>query len=382
MIRLWEKHGRAIHVAKRLLSCTAGAIRNGGSHDIINMILCDFLITLDNRSSVQLALKEFDFPHHHKVETVKIYIKDSKVVIEADPLFTKADQLEILLHRLVAVLFILGLALDRCQKSDLSIMCELGDKGELPAVAFSSHCKDSLLTPDPVYVCSAGYADFRSLVKSRVMAWKDRQPRVIWRGSTTGIQDWRRDAPNEFAWLQRLEMSHILANGPYADICDVGLSGIVQVADQSRVRQIEDSGLLRSRVAKIDYQNFRFAIDVDGNSNAWSGLFECFLAACCVIKIGSPRGFRQWYYSQLAPWRTHIPVSPDMSDLNEIVGWCLEHQAECEQITQAGHALSEALTYDKEIDKAATEFVTIMRDDAGRRSMFASVAAEPSKYCA
>lgn len=59
----------------------------------------------------------------------------------------------------------------------------------------------------------------------------------------------------------------------------------------------------------------RFALDVDGNTNAWANLFQRLLLGCCVIKVASPFGYRQWYYDDLVPWVHYVPVRADMADL-------------------------------------------------------------------
>jgi hypothetical protein len=97
----------------------------------------------------------------------------------------------------------------------------------------------------------------------------------------------------------------------------------------------------------------RFAIDVDGNTNAWSNLFQRLLLGCCVIKIGSEGNFRQWYYGDLVPWRHFVPVKPDMSDLAGKIAWCRDHPIECEAIAASGQALAMEMGLEREMAKAA-----------------------------
>jgi hypothetical protein len=96
----------------------------------------------------------------------------------------------------------------------------------------------------------------------------------------------------------------------------------------------------------------RYAIDVDGNTNAWSNLFTRLLLGCCVLKVGSPRGFRQWYYGDLRPFEHFVPVAADLSDLKEKVDWCRSHEPECREIAAAGERLARARTFEVEMDRA------------------------------
>ena len=41
---------------------------------------------------------------------------------------------------------------------------------------------------------------------------------------------------------------------------------------------------------------------------------------------------RMWYFPLLKPYHDHIPVKADLSDLEEKIQWCREHDAECKQI--------------------------------------------------
>jgi hypothetical protein len=116
--------------------------------------------------------------------------------------------------------------------------------------------------------------------------------------------------------------------------------------DQARLAR---AGLLGDRARLPLWTKLRFAIDVDGNTNAWSNLFNRLLLGCCVIKVQSEQGFRQWYYDDLVPWRHYVPVRPDMADLVEKVEWCRGHPDRCEAIAAEGQALAMSMTFEREV---------------------------------
>ena len=93
----------------------------------------------------------------------------------------------------------------------------------------------------------------------------------------------------------------------------------------------------------------RFALDVDGNTNAWANLFQRLLLGCCVIKVASAGGFRQWYYDDLVAWRHYVPVKADMTDLREKIEWCRENLDQCEAIAAEGQKLALAMTFEREV---------------------------------
>ena len=93
-------------------------------------------------------------------------------------------------------------------------------------------------------------------------------------------------------------------------------------------------------------------MDIDGNSNAWSALFQKLLSGSVVLKVDSSSNFRQWYYDELIPWKNFVPIKSDMSDLIEKVHWLLDHDDEARQIGENGAKLAYQLTYERELDMA------------------------------
>jgi hypothetical protein len=215
-------------------------------------------------------------------------------------------------------------------------------------VGFCSNDPQAVLVPDSDFFNSRGYAATRKLASS-ALPWRERSDAIIWRGTTHGfgdIADEEMSAGNRNL-VPRTRMCLILKDVPRAD---GGFTRVRQSRsprrDEARLRR---AGLLVARVPLSEWAGLRFAIDVDGNTNAWSNLFQRLLLGCCVIKIGSEQGFRQWYYGDLIPWRHYVPVKPDMSDLVETIDWCRSHLDECEAIAAEGQALAMSMTLEREI---------------------------------
>lgn len=130
---------------------------------------------------------------------------------------------------------------------------------------------------------------------------------------------------------------------------DAKLSSVVQSNSALDECLLREAAILGDPIPAEKWLNFRFAIDVDGNTNAWSNFFQRFLLGCCVLKVASPRNFQQWYYKDLKPWVHFVPVKADLSDLKEMVGWCLANSAECERIAGTGAALVWKMTLETEM---------------------------------
>jgi len=96
-------------------------------------------------------------------------------------------------------------------------------------------------------------------------------------------------------------------------------------------------------IPMIDHAKYRYLIDIDGVSNAWS-FFEKLLLGSCILKISSP--FEQWFYNRIREWEHFVPVRRDLSDLIEKIAWCREHEAEARAIAQSGQRFALGMTYD------------------------------------
>jgi hypothetical protein len=223
-----------------------------------------------------------------------------------------------------------------------------GEESGAGIVSFCSTDRQAILIPDSDFFESRGYLPFRRLAGAAPRPWQDRDETVLWRGSTTGIGvvatgDLDRADPH---LIQRVRMCLILRG---VDGADAKISAIAQSPDPERDRdRLARAGVFGERIAAEQWIGRRFALDIDGNSNAWGNLFQRLVLGCCVIKVASPVGYRQWYYDDLEPWRHYVPVRADMADLVETIAWCRAHPAECEAIAAEGSALATRMTFERE----------------------------------
>jgi len=226
-----------------------------------------------------------------------------------------------------------------------------GDRNASDQIAFSSNSSASLLIPDPDYFNNKGYQHFRDAIPSQ-RPWHEREDMIVWRGSTTGTGRVPDDPGDYLAAdvLPRLRLCAVFK--PVAN-ADVKIYQCPQKRDPARLeRELRQAGLFGEFQQPHDWLHRKFAIDIDGNSNAWSNLFTRLLMGCCVIKVSSPKKFRQWYYDRLEPWKNFVPVRSDLVDLIEKIEWCRAHEEECARIASAGQELARAMTVDAEMQDA------------------------------
>jgi Glycosyl transferase family 90 len=241
--------------------------------------------------------------------------------------------------------------------SPTEFIISLGDDADAD-VGFSG-TGNSLLIPDSDFMGTLGHSSFKHHVLSAWMNWTDRRRRVFWRGSTTGIP---RDASTydpEREWfrvLPRTEVCYRLRTGFYRDFCDVAISAVVQIDNKQLADRImlELGGGVVDRIRQLEY---RYLLDIDGNTNAWSGLFQALTMGACVIKIASPNNFSQWYYDRLIPWKNYVPVKSDLSDLEKKVEWAIDHPDDAQKIGFCGRELALSMTFEKEVSDATHAIV-------------------------
>jgi hypothetical protein len=243
-----------------------------------------------------------------------------------------------------------------------SVVINQQDIGQTPGLAWCDNRPDYFLVPDCLFVPSQGYAWARQVYRGSVVAWSDRAPVAFWRGSTTGIPA----APGDWRSLERIRLCELARRHEQTGLFDVGLSSIIQFGDPAVVQQIQDSGLMRGPVPWENWNRYRYLIDIDGNSSPWSNLFQRLLTGSPVLKVESARGLQQWFYDELEPWRNYVPIAPDMSDLTDKVRWLVRNDTAAQRIGQAGLALAERLTYEREIARSAAVIGAAFRYFNGR----------------
>jgi hypothetical protein len=218
-------------------------------------------------------------------------------------------------------------------------------------VGYCSANDTAILVPDRDFCVSHGYALVRESTANGG-EWATRDQTLLWRGSTTGKGLISRDgmSPDDFELLHRTRMCLLLRNHPGTD---VRLNRVVQSAHpELDERRLRTANIFGAHIPSSDWSRRKYALDIDGNSNAWSNLFTRLLMGCCVIKVASPRNYRQWYYDELTPWEHYVPVASDMSDISEKIDWCRSHDAECRQIALRGQDFAWRRTFETEIAQA------------------------------
>ena len=238
----------------------------------------------------------------------------------------------------------------------------LGDCGTGAGLSFCDFRPDARLVPDPQFLGSDGYRRQKIAFAENPSVWDEREPRALWRGQTSGWHDAEGRQVRSWRDLPRVRLCH--AGAMARDMLDVGLTGVVQVADPEARREIEAEGLMAGHIDWRRFAGWRYQIDIDGNSNAWEGLFVKLCTGSPVLKVGSGFGFRQWYYDRLVPWLNVVPVAADGSDLLDKIAWLRAHDTAAREIGRAARSLVEGMTLEREIVLARPTIAAALQEGA------------------
>jgi hypothetical protein len=264
-------------------------------------------------------------------------------------------RLEFVTYRLLNLLAMLA----GCRDAPAgSVALNTDDYGLEPGLAFSDARPDRWLIPDPIFLSEDAYQATAQHYLRHDVPWSERRRIAFWRGATTGGEidcaGWEE--------LDRVRLCRIAEAHP--SLFDAGLWGLVQLSDAD-LAAVETSGLVRNFVPETRFHEYRYQIDIDGNTNSWPGLFQKLLTGSPVMKVTSRHGHRQWYYDRLVPWENFVPVRSDMSDLVEKTNWLIAHDTEAQRIGAAGRALALSMTVPAELHRArATVYAALKAGSA------------------
>ena len=244
-----------------------------------------------------------------------------------------------------------------------TILINRHDIGLTPGLAYCDNRPEFYLIPDFVYVSTRGYAYARQVFRDGKIPWAQRSAMAFWRGSTTGIPGKHGD----WSSLPRAKLCQLAQRHASSGLFDVGFNSIVYFGDETAT-EIRKLGLIRDAVPWQEWNRYKFQIDIDGNTNAWSGLFQRLLTGSPVLKVESSQGLVQWYYDQLRPWDNYVPVSPDLSDLVHKIRWLQRNDSIAEQIGRRGFELTERLSYERELNRSVPVIAAAFRHFNGKPS--------------
>jgi hypothetical protein len=114
-----------------------------------------------------------------------------------------------------------------------------------------------------------------------------------------------------------------------------------------------------------EQSKYKYLVYVDGHCAACRYGFMMRLGSV-ILKV-EPRQVadRMWYFPLLKQYHDHVPVKPDLSDLEEKIKWCREHDDECRVIGENAKKF-----YDKYVGREAVlDYVEMCCKNVAKRAI-------------
>ena len=184
------------------------------------------------------------------------------------------------------------------------------------------------------------------------IAWNEKKPIAIFRGGPTGCGL----TPKTNMRLKLAQMR--------SSLLDVGIvenkSGTLKFDPEDGLGYLETSIKKVSKIDMIGGQDeYKYIVHVDGNVLGYR-LLKSMLTGSLILRVQSP--FVHWLDDKLEAGKHFVAVSPDLSDLEEKVEWCLKNDSKCQKIAESGKRFAEKYL-DLKIQKKflETEFKNLLK---------------------
>jgi hypothetical protein len=230
-----------------------------------------------------------------------------------------------------------------------------GDVTSTATFAPSARPDRHVLIVDPHFYKHRGY-DWATDLFDESPQWSERSDEIVWRGARTGLgrHSLYLDDADDPTVLPRYRLVMKLKDVPGCNVRLAPSKYTGHWADDER-----RLGFLGDRVDQTSWSTRKFAIDIDGATNAWSNFMVRLKLGCCVLKIESPHGFKQWFYDRIRPFEHYVPVKPDMSDLLQKIEWVRSNDSQAREIAKNGQAVARLIDF----ESGRREAVDIIRNN-------------------
>jgi len=218
--------------------------------------------------------------------------------------------------------------------------------GDHPSIAdfrYSGTSEKQVLLPDTHFFRDRGYANTDAFAANNPIDWNARSDDIIWRGGANGLGHWTVDEATVTlpGVMQRLHMAHKCTS------LDIDFRFVTKPGRHD-YHPLKRAGFIGDYVPSHDWGAKKYAIDIDGYTNAWSNFMQRLKLGCCVLKVDSPFKYRQWYYDRIQPWEHFVPIKSDLSDLQQQVDWVRTNPEKAREIASNGQSFARALTLESE----------------------------------
>lgn len=99
-------------------------------------------------------------------------------------------------------------------------------------------------------------------------------------------------------------------------------------------KDMEANGIyLKKKIPMNEQVCYKYLINIDGHTapNRTSWILN---SGCLMLLVESQYNDHTWIDNNLKPWKHYVPINSDLSNLEEIINWCKDHDDECKKIVR------------------------------------------------
>ncbi len=194
----------------------------------------------------------------------------------------------------------------------------------LPAVIrfVGSTSNPSFLWPTAPFLKSTAYCNIddnvdkiqiwlslcREFSTSTNVPWKNKKNLLFWRGSPTGM-------PLYEGYMQFLARPAFMEKFQKMQGYDIAF--LEHAVPPYATPHLMNDYRWAPGVSRRLFSEYKMLITFDGHTSSW-GLIEKLAVQSLLVIHESITGYREFYYKLLEPWVHYVPLSKDMSELDEI----------------------------------------------------------------
>lgn len=172
------------------------------------------------------------------------------------------------------------------------------------------------------------YGEIHNIVKGKEVPWKNKLPKLFWRGKTNGGK-------------KRVQLISRWV-GYDQNVVDIAFN---EIGGKESIKGFHRRHLQkqfeRQGESVLGMSSYKYLLSLEGNDVA-SGL-KWMLYSNSVVFMPPPK-FATWAMEDLLmPFVHYIPVASDLSNLLEMIEWAKQHDEMCQQISERATEFIERL---------------------------------------
>jgi len=175
------------------------------------------------------------------------------------------------------------------------------------------------------------FIDYKTVYQTK---WNEKNPRAIFRGGSSGCgATGQTNARIALSILSKNAKNKITE---MIDSCIVGnvmktikydpVYGLTKINKNDIEKALCDD---QKGTPMTIQSTYKYIIHIDGNVNAYR-LLNTMLTGSLILRVKSP--YIHWADYILKPNVHYIEIAPDLSNIENVLEWCLKHDRQCEQI--------------------------------------------------